>query len=292
MNSHFKINIAQNVGTSPSMIQFIKFRTHVSTEDTVLKLDENLTDSINYTQTLFTDLGRLLILIVLDIIPIINLIVLGYACKVIKASPESTTLPPLDNYWDLWVQGLKIVVAAIIYMIIPIILVIPFVFLTVLAGTAVPGLPAVGWVVAVPMLIVGVLIAFFLAIIVAMAVVNMVKKDRFSQAFAIGDIMDVIGRVGWGTYLLWLLVLFICALIVGGIGSIPNIGWILSGIIGPIFGVFTARSASLTYVAGISPESPDVVATPLGTTNKFCTHCGTAMRREAIYCPNCGTCTR
>jgi hypothetical protein len=256
-----------------------------------LKLDKNLSDSINYTQTLFTDLGRLLILIVLDIIPIVNLIVLGYTSSVINASPESITLPPLDNYWDLWVRGLKIVVAAIIYMIIPIILVVPFVFLTVLAWTALPGLPAVGWVVAVPMLIVGVLLAFFLAIVLAMAVVNMVRKDRFSQAFAIGDIVDVIGRIGWGTYLLWLLILFMCALIVGGIGSIPTIGWILSGIIGPIFGVFTARSASLTYLEGVSPDKFEAVEMPRETI-KFCTYCGTEMTVEAIYCPNCGKSAR
>jgi hypothetical protein len=253
-----------------------------------LKLDKNLTDSINYAQLLFTDLGRLLILIVLDIIPIVNLVVLGYMSQVIRESPESTTLPPLDNYWDLWVRGLKVVVAAIIFLIIPIILIVPFVFLTVLAGTAVPGLPAVGWVIAVPMLIVGVLIAFFLTIIVAMGVVNMVRKDRFSQAFAIGDIVDVIGRVGWGTYLLWLLVLFICALIVGGIGSIPTIGWILSGIIGPIFGVFAARSASLTYLDDVAPQGPAVVEMPTVTMNTFCTNCGTELRTEAIYCPMCG----
>jgi len=63
-----------------------------------LKLDKNLTDSINYTQILFTDLGRLLILIILDIIPIVNLIVLGYVSRVIKEHPDSKELPPLENY--------------------------------------------------------------------------------------------------------------------------------------------------------------------------------------------------
>jgi ribosomal protein L40E len=253
-----------------------------------LKLDKNLTDSINYTQILFTDLGRLLLLIILDIIPIVNLIVLGYVSRVIKEHPDSKELPPLENYWDLWVQGLKIVVAAIIYLIIPIILIVPFVFLTVLAWMAFPGLPAVGWVVAIPMLIIGLLLAFFFAIILAMAIVNMVRKDSFGKAFAIGEILSVIGRVGWGTYILWLIVLFVCALIVGGIGSIPAIGWILSLIIGPIFGVFVARSASLTYLEGVSPEEPEAVEAPKETTKKFCAYCGAEMTAEAIYCPKCG----
>ena len=253
-----------------------------------MKLDKNLTDSINYTQILFTDLGRLLVLIIFDIIPIVNLVVLGYVSRVIKEHPDSKGLPSLEKYWDLWVQGLKIVVAAIIYMIVPIILIVPFVFLTVLAWVAFPSLPAVGWFVAIPMLIVGVLLAFFLAIILAMAIVNMVRKDSFGKAFAIGEILGVIGRVGWGTYILWLIILFVCCLIVSGIGSIPAIGWILSFIIAPIFGVFVARSASLTYLEGVSPEGPEAVEAPKETTTKFCVNCGAEMTAEAIYCPKCG----
>jgi len=253
-----------------------------------LKLDKNLTDSINYTQILFTDLGRLLILIILDIIPIVNLIVLGYVSRVIKEHPDSKELPPLENYWDLWVQGLKIVVAVIIYMIIPIILIVPFVFLAVLTWIAVPVLPIVSWLVAIPLLIIGLLLAFFLAIILAMAIVNMVRKDSFGKAFAFGEILSVIGKIGWGTYILWLLVLFICSLIVAGLGSIPAIGWILSLLISPIFGVFIARSASLTYLGGVSPEAPKAVEAPKETTKKFCVYCGAEMTAEAISCPKCG----
>jgi len=201
-------------------------------------------------------------LIILDIIPIVNLLVLGYVSRVIKEHPDSKELPPLENYWNLWVQGLKIVVAAIIYMIIPIILVVPFMVLTALAWIAFPSLPAVGWLVAIPMLIIGVLLAFFLAIILAMAIVNMVRKDSFGKAFAFGEILGVIGKVGWGTYILWLIILFVCIFIVGGIGSIPAIGWILSLIISPIFGVFVARSASLTFLEGVSPEEPEAVEAP------------------------------
>ena len=138
------------------------------------------------------------------------------------------------------------------------------------------------------MLIVGVLLAFFLAIILVMAIVNMVRKDSFGKAFAIGEILGVIGKVGWGTYILWLIILFVCTLIVGGIGSIPAIGWILSLIIAPIFGVFVARSASLAYLEEVSPEEPEAVEAPKETTKKFCAYCGAEMTAEAIYCPKCG----
>jgi len=260
-----------------------------------LKLDKNLTDSIDYAKLLFTDLGRLLLLIILDIIPIVNLIVLGYFGRVIKEAPESKELPPLENYFALWVQGLKILVATIIYMIIPIVLIIPFVVLAVLVWVALPVIPVISWLVAVPMLIIGVLLAFFVAIIVTMAIVNMVRKDSFGKAFAIGEILGIVGRIGWGTYVLWLIVLFICALIVGAIGSIPVIGWILSLAIGPIFGVFVARSASLTYLAGAAPEAkqppvekPERAEATEETKKRFCADCGTEMAAGAAYCPKCG----
>lgn len=211
-----------------------------------MKLDVNLTDSIDYTRMLFDDLGRLLILAILDIIPIVNFVVLGYLGNVIKDSGDSKQLPPLENYFDLWMQGLQIFVASIVFMIIPLILAIPFISLVVLSSLiSVPAL--VGWALAIVLMIVGALLAFFLAIILAMAIVNMLKKDSFGKAFAFGEIFDIIGKIGWGTYILWLLIIFICAIIVSAIGGIPIIGWILSLLIAPIFGVFVARSASLVY---------------------------------------------
>ena len=228
-----------------------------------MKLDVNLTEAIDYTKMLFDDLGRLLILVILDIIPIVNLVVLGYLGNVIKEPRDSKQLPPLDNYFDLWIQGLKIFVAAIVFMLIPLILVIPFASVAVLSWMAIPVLLPVTGILAILLLVVGVLLSFFLAIILAMAIVNMLKKDSFGEAFAFGKIFDVIGKVGWGTYILWLLVIFICLLIVAGIGSIPAVGWILSLLIAPIFGVFVARSASLVYSEVTATEE---TATPTEQT--------------------------
>ena len=222
-----------------------------------MKLDVNLTESIDYTKMLFADLGRLLILVILDIIPIVNFVVLGYLGNVIKEPRDSKQLPPLDNYFELWIQGLKIFVASIVFMIIPLILAIPFIFLVALAWISIPFLATVGWFLAIVLVIVGVLLAFFLAIILVMAIVNMLKKDSFSKAFAFGEIFDVIGEVGWGTYILWLLIIFVCSIIVAGIGAIPVIGWILSLLIAPIFGVFVAYSASLVYSEATATEETE-----------------------------------
>jgi hypothetical protein len=225
-----------------------------------MKLEVNLTDSFNYTKLLFNDLGRLLLLVILDIIPIVNFIVVGYLANVIKQPKDSNELPPLENYFDLWVQGLLVVVASVIFMIIPIILVVPFAFVYVVSSwIQFPVLSTIGGFLAIILFLVGVVLAFFLAILLAMAIINMVKHDSFGKAFAFGEIMEIIGKIGWGNYIVWLVIIFICAIVVSAIGSIPLIGWLLSALLAPIFGVFVTRSATLTYMEATPEEPPATI---------------------------------
>ena len=226
-----------------------------------MKLNVNITDSIDYAKLLFADFGKLLLLIILDIIPIVNFVIVGYLGNVLKEPKDSKQLPILENYFDLWIQGLEIVVVSIIFMIIPIILAAPFIFLLVISWLYIPFLLSIGWILALLLLLVGILLAFFLAILLSIAIVNMIKKGSFSAAFAFGEIMTIIQRIGWASYLVWLVVIFVCSIIVGAIGSIPVIGWLLSLAIAPIFGVFLARSVSLIYLEGTTAEETEAKET-------------------------------
>ncbi len=87
-----------------------------------MNLEEVFNESFNYTQRFIKDdFGRYIILAVLSVIPVLNLTVLGYGCKVVKETSPSP--PKLENFVDLWIQGLKVVVVTVIYMLIPIILI-------------------------------------------------------------------------------------------------------------------------------------------------------------------------
>jgi len=87
-----------------------------------VNLEEVFNESFNYTQRFIKDdFGRYVVLAVLSVIPVLNLIVLGYGCKVVKETSPSP--PKLENFVDLWIQGLKVVVVTVIYMLIPIILI-------------------------------------------------------------------------------------------------------------------------------------------------------------------------
>jgi len=224
-----------------------------------MDLSDNLNNSFAFTRKLFSDFGRLIILIVLDIIPIVNLIVTGYASRVLKESPGADSPPKLENYGDLFIDGLKIVIASIIYMLIPLILIVAG-FGSFFAAMVTGGGPNFMWGGFTPaymgllggtgavLVLVGLLVAFVMLILLAAGIAHMIKTGKFGKAFAFGEILGIIGKIGWGKYLAWLILIVVLAAIVGAIaGAIPYVGWIIAAIIGPALTVFYFRSLGLLY---------------------------------------------
>jgi hypothetical protein len=225
----------------------------------LVDLSDNLSNSFEFARKLFSDFGRLVILIVLDLIPIVNFIVTGYASRVLKESPGADSPPKLENYGDMFIDGLKIAIASIIYMLIPLILIAAgvgsfFAAMVTEGGTDfmpggfkpafMPLLSSTG----IALAIVGVLAAFVMLILLAAGIAHMIKTGKFGKAFAFGEILSVIGKIGWGKYIAWLILIVILAVIVGAIaGAIPVVGWLIAAIIGPGVTVFYFRSLGLLY---------------------------------------------
>jgi len=227
-----------------------------------LDLAENLSNSFEYAKKLFTDFGRLIILIVLDLIPLVNWIVTGYAAKVLRESPGADAPPKLEKYGDMFVDGAKIFFASLIYMIIPLILIGAGVG-SLIAGFVTAGGPDFilrGFTPAqmflfggagITLVLVGLLVAFLMLIILAAGIAHMIKTGRFGKAFAFGEILGLIGKVGWGKYLVWVILVAIIAFIVGAVvGVIPYVGWLIGAIIGPAVTVFFFRSLGILYSEG------------------------------------------
>lgn len=267
-----------------------------------MDLGKNLSNSFEYAKKLFSDLGRLLILVILSIIPILDFIVIGYAARVAKETPEGDSPPPLTNYSSLFVEGLKVVVAGIIYMIVPLVLIAPLI----MGFISIPLVGPVSGVIvgslALFALIAGVILAILLSMIFYMAIINMIKQNDFGKAFAFGEIFDIIKRLGWGMYLLWVIALIVIVAVVGFIGTIPVIGWLISLIISPAVSVFIFRSAALVYTEGrgevsttgssstaYPPPPPPPSPSPFQPAQaNFCNHCGAGVEPGSKFCPKCG----
>jgi hypothetical protein len=227
-----------------------------------LDLSGNLSNSFEYSKKLFSDFGRLLILIVLDLIPIVNWIVVGYAARVLKESPGGDAPPKLEDYGKLLVDGAKIFFASFIYMLVPIIIIGAGIW-SFIASMMVWGGPRflmeeelygqvpMGGLLSgtgIALLGIGALVAFVMLILLAAGIAHMIKTGKFSKAFAFGEILAMIKKIGWGKYLAWIVLVAVIAFIIGAItGAIPYVGWLISVIIGPVVMVFFFRSLGLLY---------------------------------------------
>ena len=255
-----------------------------------MNLGDNFSDSFEYAKKLISDIGRLIILIVLSIIPIVDWIVVGYEARVLKESPGSGTPPKLENYGQLFVDGAKVFFASLIYLLVPFVLVAigaasTFAGVLSMHGAALgAGLMLGGAGVAI--FLVGLILGLVLLIILGVGVAHMIKTGKFGKAFAFGEIFNIIRGIGWLKYLAWIAVAVIIGIIVTGISNaIPIIGWIISAIIQPIFGVFIFRSMGLLYNDGASPELKVQAPTVTGLA---CASCGTPLQPHHKFCPNCG----
>jgi len=256
----------------------------------MMNLGDNFSDSVEYTKKLFSDLARLIILIVLSVIPIVEWIVLGYMAKVLKESPGTGTPPKLENYSQLFVDGAKIFFATLIYMLIPIILIIvgavgTFAGLTSIQGSIMTRAVFVGGT-GLIILLVGVILAILLSIILGVGLAHMIKTGKFGNAFAFGEIFRIIRGIGWVKYLGWVIFTAIISFVLLAIsGAIPIVGSIIAAIVQPILYVFIFRSLGLLYndgaPVGLKVQAPVVIGLA-------CASCGTQLQPQQRFCPNCG----
>ena len=270
-----------------------------------MDLGENLNNSFEYTKKMTKEGGKWIILAILNIIPIVNLISLGYYAKAVRESPQSEWPPNLEDYGAMLIQGVKIIIVGFIYMIIPTII------FSLGASTLLgAGMLSWSWIwgagqnqyrwISFPVMgglfglltVLGIVVAFLIAIIATVGIVHMIKHDRIEKAFAFNEIITIIGEIGWGKYVLWLIVIFIISAIFSSIGRIPIIGALIVFGIAPLFFVFIARSVALIYndsKMGEKVPQPKKTVEKSKEHRKFCTQCGRKIPIEVEYCSYCGS---
>ncbi|ACB07609.1 DUF4013 domain-containing protein [Candidatus Korarchaeum cryptofilum] len=206
-----------------------------------MDLSDNLNRSASFVGKLFSDAGNLLILIVLGIIPIVNLIVTGYFARIVRENPEEP--PKLSDYGKLFIDGLLVVIAAIIYMIVPIIILGVGIAFSIGGYAFYSPMSLLSSLLSSGLVIVGVILAFIFAIFGVIAIGNMIRTGNFSKIFAFSENWQLIQRIGLGNYILWLVVMFVIGLIAATIGS--AIHWVVGSILGALLEVFYGKSLAL-----------------------------------------------
>ncbi|NIQ39346.1 MAG: DUF4013 domain-containing protein [Proteobacteria bacterium] len=152
--------------------------------------------------------GKILIGGLLNILPIVNFIPIGYAYRIFRNSleGEEIRLSEWNDWGNLFVQGLVVFLIAFLYNIASIIL---FVIHPVL----------------------GFLAVIAVALLFPTALARYAKSGNFSAAFQLREIWAGIQQTRSDYFVAWLVMIGICIVLLM-IGSIPVLGWLISAIIG------------------------------------------------------------
>jgi len=161
-------------------------------------------------------------------------IVYGYVVRVIRTTTAGDTEPPVFEEWgDLVVEGLKMFVILLIYLLVPI-LVAAFAAGGAVATAATGGDAAVPAAAGTAAL--GVVVSFLLALVfgyVGVAgVVNFAREEEFGAAFQFGTLADVVTDSGYAVAWLLSAVVFVGVGVLNGVlGIIPVLGTLIGSFV-------------------------------------------------------------
>lgn len=175
--------------------------------------------------------------------------VAGYYIRVMEYTLAGETgLPDFSRRGELLLNGLKLLVVQLVYLLIPLVILV-------LCAWLIYSAP-------VQLILVAILLSTILVFLVmllfglflAMATAHLAATGSIKEALRFGVIQEMISTIGWGDYLLWyllMLVLVMVAVVLMALISIipilgTFIGWIL---IQPYLVILVARSVALAYLA-------------------------------------------
>ncbi|NLB00181.1 MAG: DUF4013 domain-containing protein [Methanomicrobiales archaeon] len=206
-----------------------------------------LSDSFSYAKDAVW--GKWVQWILLVISTIIFPLIMGYVVRVysgVKPAPEP------GNWVGMFIDGLKLWIIGIIYAI-PIFIVA---FIAAIPAAMVDdplaslGTLSIG-------LIIMLVVAIIISLVAAIGMIRFAQKESMGQAFAFGAIIEHIGKIGWGSYIIALIILWIAGVVLGIITSIlamiPILGWLIILFLYPAWIIFAARYMTLIYESAPAP---------------------------------------
>jgi hypothetical protein len=210
-----------------------------------------LGDSFSYAKDAVW--GKWVQWILLVISTIIFPLIMGYMVRIysgVKPAPEA------DNWVGMFIDGLKLLVIGLIYSI-PIFIIMAIFFIPALMVASDGGDPML----ALGSMGIGLLVMFIVAILIslvsAIGTIRFAHKDSIGQAFAFGAILEHIGRIGWGSYIIALIVLMVVGIVFSIITTvlnmIPVLGWLITLFLYPVWSIFAARYMTLVYESARAP---------------------------------------
>ncbi|MBO3753381.1 MAG: DUF4013 domain-containing protein [Candidatus Brockarchaeota archaeon] len=213
-----------------------------------MEIFESFSKSVDYVSKLLSRGAELIVMIIVNIIPIVNFIFLGYCAKIFKEGPAKDEPPKFENFGELFGEGLKIFVVGLLWALLPLIILVLAFVLTVpwywIGGGL--GFARLGVTFIIALFIV-LLAVIGVGIFGVIGLLLTAKTGEIAKGFSFQQIMAVINSVGFANHVIWVILAAIVAFIVGLLGTLPLIGWLIALVISPLLATFLTRAATLFY---------------------------------------------
>lgn len=228
-----------------------------------MRISDKLSESWGFAQeALF---GKWVRWIMLVISSIIFPVMYGYTVRIMRGNHP---VYEEESFFGLFIDGIKLFVINIVYMIIPMVVLFGTIGYTIVGIVSSRNeitldsmLPVLGG------LLTGIVLFIVCAIIFGL--VNIIGAVRFArtgsmgEAFAVREIVSTIGKIGWIHYIASLIALIVVVFILVAVVTIielilaiiPIVGWIigwaLSLFLGTFISLMSSRFYSLLYDSGV-----------------------------------------
>jgi hypothetical protein len=178
-------------------------------------------------------------------------LLLGYEAEIYRGNKPAPDWCKLERFF---IDGLKLFVIQLIYAIPVILVAVIFIGTAVIIAVSTSPDKIIG---VIGSILVGLLLTLIVALVIAlvemMGVVRFARTGRIGEAFNFGAIFQTIGKIGWVSYILSIVALFVVVfLVVVALSLIPFIGPFLVFLIAPAIAIFTTQYITLLYESGIS----------------------------------------
>ncbi len=225
-----------------------------------MEIGNLVTESFEYAKdALWGKWVRWLLLVISTIIfPLIG----GYVMEIYKGEKPA---PEPEQWVHLFVNGLILFIAGLIWAI-PV-----FLVLLILGGASIfalvsggiftnPAAIAAGVGGIIIAILFAVILAFIISLIWTMGQVRLGRTERFGEAFNVSAILAIIRKIGWGDYIVALIILwlisFIYLAIIGLFNQVPIIGWLIWLFLLVPWIVFYSRYITLIYESAGPDREP------------------------------------
>ena len=224
-----------------------------------MEIGEIISNAVKYPSYDWKKVIILGILFILSFIIVGIFFVFGYYLRIVKSTIAGIDeLPEFDDWGNMFIDGLKVLVVNFIYLLIPGIIIFVGVFTSIASlaatNTSIYTAPASFFALIGITGIIGIILALIFALFAHIAIANMALYDEIGAAFRFNEILDKIKMIGWGKYIIWYIFMLITGFVIGLIASILNIIPLIGTIIAllviyPYFVMFYSRSLGLIFVS-------------------------------------------